>query len=201
MSPAASSARAIVAVLAGGAGSRLGQSKPLAELGGVPLLEHAVAAARESGLPTIVVAKGATRVPALDAGIVVEPDQPVHPLVGAVAALRFAAGVDVVTLPCDMPFVPPALLSLLASLEGAATVEHVSGPQPLLSRLPASSRPSLERALAAGASAQAAIAALAPRIIGPRELTSFGDPERVFFNVNTREELRRAEEWLAAPAG
>lgn len=184
-------------MLAGGAASRLGQSKPLAPLGGVPLVEHALRAARDAGLPAVVVAKSATRLPPLPAALVLEPDEPAHPLLGAIAALRFAAGADIVTLPCDMPFVPARLLAFLASLDGSATVEAAGRAQPLLSRLAAGSRPTLESSLAAGDSVQVALGALRPRIVAGHELLRFGDPERVFFNVNTPEDLRRAQEWLA----
>jgi molybdopterin-guanine dinucleotide biosynthesis protein A len=188
---------AIVAVLAGGAGSRLGQSKPLAPLGGASLVEYPLAATREAGLPVVVVAKESTRLPELAAGLVLEPEEPLHPLLGAIAALRFAAGADVVTVPCDMPFVPGGLLAFLASLEGAATLAG----QPLLSRLPAAARPSLERSLAAGDAAHAAIAALGATVLGERYLARFGEPARICFNVNTPEDLRRAEQWLAPSGG
>ena len=64
----------------------------------------------------MVVAKSSTDLPPLTAGIVLEPDEPLHPLLGAITALRFAAGSDIVTLPCDMPFVPAALLAFLTDI-------------------------------------------------------------------------------------
>jgi molybdopterin-guanine dinucleotide biosynthesis protein A len=185
----------IVAVLAGGAGSRLGQSKPLAPLGGVPLLDRAVAAAREAELPAIVVAKRGTTLPALSVGLVLEPDEPTHPLLGIVSALRFAAGADIVSLPCDMPFVPASLLAFLASLDGTATVAGGGQAQPLLSRVSASARPELERALERGDSAQSAIGALGPQLVDEAELARFGDPPRMLFNINTPADLLRAQEW------
>jgi molybdopterin-guanine dinucleotide biosynthesis protein A len=187
-----SRAPAIVAVLAGGTGSRLGESKPLAQLGAVPMIEYPLRAARDAGLPVIVVAKSTTRLPAIEAGLVLEPDEPAHPLLGIVAALRYAAGADVLTLPCDMPFVPASLIAFLASLAGCVTVEAGGRPQPLLSRLAAPSRPALERALATDASAREAVASLAPRVVEEGELARFGDPELLFSNVNTPEDLRRA---------
>ena len=45
-------------LLAAGLGSRLGQVKPLAELGGIPLLEHSVLRAADAGLDEIVLVLG-----------------------------------------------------------------------------------------------------------------------------------------------
>jgi molybdopterin-guanine dinucleotide biosynthesis protein A len=66
---------ALVAVLAGGRGRRMGAPKPLARLGGAPLVERPLAAAAEAGLPAVVVAKAGTRLPP---GLTVwrEPDEP-----------------------------------------------------------------------------------------------------------------------------
>jgi GTP:adenosylcobinamide-phosphate guanylyltransferase len=41
------------------------------------------------------------------------------------------------------------------------------------------------------------VAELDPVRIGEEELQRFGDPEKLLFNVNTPDDLRRAEEMLA----
>ena len=78
---------AIVAVLAGGRGRRMGRPKALVELGGAPLIAHPLAAAAAAGLDAVVIAKAGTALPALDVPVWLEPDQPVHPLLGIVTAL------------------------------------------------------------------------------------------------------------------
>ena len=68
----------IVAVLAGGRGSRLGGAKATALLAGEPLIAHVLRAA--AGFETVVVAKRATPLPAVDVPVWIEPDEPFHPL-------------------------------------------------------------------------------------------------------------------------
>ena len=43
-----------------------------------------------------------------------------------------------------------------------------------------------------------AVAALDPFVIAEERVARFGDPARIFFNVNSPEDLERAEQLLAA---
>jgi molybdopterin-guanine dinucleotide biosynthesis protein A len=193
--------RAIVAVLAGGRGDRLGGAKPAAVLAGRPLVCHSLRAAADAGLEAIVVAKRSTMLPALRTRVVHEPEEPRHPLLGVLTALGFAAArahpPAVVTLACDMPFVTGPLLGWLARLDGVVMANVDGQPQPLLGRCPVEALPLLERELAAGRSLRSALAALAPIIVAESELSRFGDPARLCFNVNDPDDLRVAAEWLA----
>jgi molybdopterin-guanine dinucleotide biosynthesis protein A len=194
--------RAIVAVMAGGLGKRLGGAKPSAVLAGRPLICHPLAAAAEAGLEAIVVAKPSTVLPLLDVRVAHEPEQPRHPLCGLVAALRLAAARPrppaVVAVACDMPFVTGPLLRWLAGLDGAA-MAHVDGrDQPLLGRWPVGGLPLVAQALAEGRPLRSGLAALEPTILEEGELSRFGDPTRLCFNVNDPDDLRAAGEWLAA---
>jgi molybdopterin-guanine dinucleotide biosynthesis protein A len=122
-------------VLAGGAGRRMGGAKATAALAGRPLAAWAVDALREAGLAeVVVVAKADTPLPALDVPVWDdEPPEPRHPLAGVRHALARAGGADVLTLPVDLPLVPPALLRELAAATGLAIVRG----HPLLARWPA----------------------------------------------------------------
>lgn len=116
-------ARPVGAVLAGGAGRRMGGAKPGAPLAGRPLIAWPLDALKGAGLGEIVVvAKASTALPSL-AGIAVrrEPDEPRHPLAGVVEALRWAAGRPVVVLACDLPLVDAGLVGLLASADSLGT--------------------------------------------------------------------------------
>jgi molybdopterin-guanine dinucleotide biosynthesis protein A len=189
----------IGAILAGGRSSRMGEPKPLLELGGRTLLERAVAIVAAAGLDPVVVAKPDSELPRVDCRVLVEPAEPRHPLTGIVAALEASAGRGVVALACDMPLVPPGLVSWLAALDDEAAVCEVDGRlEPLLARYPATAAAAVDSALAQGAAAHEVVRSLDPRIVGEAELRRFGDPARIVFNVNTPADLARAEELLLA---
>jgi len=191
---------AIVAVLAGGRGQRMGGAKPTAMLAGRTLISYPLAAARAAGLEAVVVAKRSTTLPdGLEERVLIEPQEPVHPLCGAIAAIDFATASSapaVVLVACDMPFLTAPLLTWLADLEGTAAAEVDGRLQPLLSRCLITDKGSLKDSLAQESSLGAAMRALHLRILDAEDLSRFGDPERLCFNVNDGEDLRRAEEWL-----
>jgi molybdopterin-guanine dinucleotide biosynthesis protein A len=184
---------ALGVVLAGGRGSRLGGAKPTAELAGRALISYPLAALVEAGLEAVVVAKPDTELPPLDVDVLNEPAEPVHPLAGIVAALR-QTGRPLVVIGCDFPFVPPALVRALADAPEPLVVPAPGGEaQPLVARWTPALLPALEDALDREEPLRRTVAALSPRLLGDAELASFGDPARVFFNVNTPADLRRAE--------
>jgi molybdopterin-guanine dinucleotide biosynthesis protein A len=192
-----SSAPAIGAVLAGGAGTRLGGAKARTKLGGRPLIEYPIAAAEAAGLEPVVVAKPDSQLPPLAVEIIREPDRPRHPLCGIVAALRRAAELPAVVVGCDMPFVSPALLSWLASTREPLVVPVLGGrPQPLLARYGASLLPELEAALAAEEPLQRTVRSLRPRLLPERTVARFGDPQRLALNVNAATDIELAERLL-----
>src|ERR1700722_18064825 len=130
---------AIVAVLAGGRGERLGGAKPTASLGGRPLICHPLAAARDARLEAVVIAKRTTLLPTLTEIVLHEPERPRHPLCGVITALEYAATCSptpaVVLVACDMPFLNGALLRWLATeIDGPAVAEVGGRLQPLLAR-------------------------------------------------------------------
>ena len=192
----------MAAILAGGSGSRLGGRKPLAELGGRPLLDHPLQAAREAELEVLVVAKRDSPLPALDVELLIEPDEPRHALAGVVAALEHCGGRPVLALACDMPFVTPALLGWLASFTEIAAVPRWRRPAAPVDRAamgrrrPSRCEPRCDR----GDSAQAAVAALDPRVLEQESLCRFGHVERLLMNVNTEEDLELARRIVAGEA-
>jgi molybdopterin-guanine dinucleotide biosynthesis protein A len=202
------------AVLVGGRGSRLGGAKASALLDGRPLFSYPLAALAAAGIEAVLCAKpgeepadpssrgsfvgsGTTFEPRNGYGVVFEPPWPRHPLCGVVAALRYGAGRPVVAVACDLPFVAPGLLELLARAPEPLVVPVLDGrPQPLLARYSSSLLAGLEAALEREAPLTATVESLSPRRLEGPELSSFGDPHRLLFNVNTPEDLRRAESLL-----
>ncbi len=190
---------AIVAVLAGGRGERIGGAKPMRELAGRPLIDYPLAAARTAGLQAIVVAKCDTELPSgLSEMILFEPDEPRHPLCGALAALEHAAraspGAALVLVGCDMPFLTGALLIwLAAALEPAILLEVEGRMQPLPARCSAADAPLLREGLAREAPLREVFQSLSPSIVDEQALAHFGDPRRLCFSVNSAEDLAIAE--------
>jgi len=191
---------AIVAVLAGGQATRMGGAKATLALRGRPLISYPLAAAREAGLQAVVVAKHATALPALAEPVIVEPEHPIHPLCGVLAALDFAAARPdepaVLVAACDMPFLTGPLLAWLAGLQGPVMATLEGLPQPMLARVEPAHRARLQSALDSQAALGAALSSLSPRLVAERELGRFGEPARLLFNVNRPQDLRTAEGWL-----
>lgn len=179
----------IVAILAGGRSSRMGRPKPGVALGGRPLISYPLDAARAAGLEPWIVAKRGSELPPTDCRLLVEPDEPRHPLLGVVTALRAAAPAPVVAVAADMPFVTGELLGWLAARDSVAAVETDGRLEPLLSRYGTEALEPLERALAADAAVGAALAELEPEAIEA--------PSLLCFNVNSPADLKRAERMLA----
>lgn len=201
---------ALGAVLAGGRGSRLGGNKGAIELGGKPLIDYPLAAIAEAGLEAVVVTKpgeappsprdsfvgySRTKEPRDSVAVIEEPEEPRHPLCGIVRALR--EGRPAVVAACDLPFVAPGLIELLAEANEPLVMPTLDGrPQPLLARYEPSLLPRLEAALTREEPLTRTVEDLGPRLLGEDELARFGDPRRLLFNVNDRDDLRRAEALL-----
>jgi molybdenum cofactor guanylyltransferase len=117
----------IGAVLAGGAGRRLGApSKAAAELAGRPLVSYPVSALASVCERVAVVCKPSTELPALD-GVERwdEPAEPSHPLTGILHALERARG-PVLVCAADMPFVTEESCRTLLSRPDAVAAVAVS---------------------------------------------------------------------------
>lgn len=185
--------RPLGVVLAGGRGSRLGGAKQAVPLEGRPLLHYPLEILRTAGLKCAVAAKPGAELPRCDADLVHEPERPHHPLCGIVAALRAAPARDIVAVPCDMPFLTPALLKLLADAREPLVVLAREGVvHPLPGRYAAALLPELEAALAREEPLRRTVAGLGARVLDENELAHFGDPRRLLFNVNDSNDLRRA---------
>jgi len=185
-------------VLAGGTSSRMGAPKPAVKLAGRPLIAYPIETIIAAGLEPVVVAKAESELPQVDCPIVRDTESALHPAAGILAALRAADGRPVVVIACDMPFVPPALVAWLAGLDAPVALPGARGrPQPLLARYGLSLAPTLEAAIERGESLHKAIGAVHPLIIDVEELTRFGEPDHITFNVNDREDLAAAERLMA----
>jgi molybdopterin-guanine dinucleotide biosynthesis protein A len=116
---------------------------------------------------------------------------------GILTAVREAPA-PVLVVAWDMPFVPPELLRVLAAgLDTADVCLPASGGrrgvEPLCAAYgPACAEP-IERAIRQGdLRAIAFHAEVRVGIVPPADVGRFGEPERLFFNVNTAADLRHA---------
>lgn len=186
------------AILAGGAGRRIGGDKAVVELANRPLLLYPLDALRAVTPEVAVVAKRETALPSLagEANVWVEPDEPRHPLTGIVHALRLAAGRPVLVVAADMVLLDEhTLLTLLATpLEGApAVVPRVDGQiEPLCALYTAEALDALD-GFDPGARVTDAVLALGPRLVDFEDATPF-------INVNAPEDLLTAAVLLRSRA-
>jgi molybdenum cofactor guanylyltransferase len=182
------------AVLAGGAGTRMGGPKAIVELAGRPLIAWPLRALAAALGEVVVVAKPGSPLPeGLEVEVWREPDEPAHPRAGVVHALAQAAGRAVLVCAADMPLVSAETVSALAAAPagGAAVVVPRAGGrlQPLLARYEPAALAGL-RAAPPGQPLTATVEALAPRVIE-------WEDERPFFNVNSPADLGVAAQELA----
>ena len=206
---------ALAVLLAGGRSTRYGSPKALAEVAGRSILERGLETLDAAAGPAVVVANDPA--PYASAGREIRPD--VRPgtgvLGGILTAVRWAdeLGRDAaVVLACDMPFVPAALLRRLAR-DGRAdrvSLPESDGPrgvEPLCAVYGVECAGPITRALDRGERAIISFFSdVEVRRLPLAEVRRFGDPDRLFFNVNRPAERRRAEELAAsadadAPAG
>ena len=178
----------IGALLAGGAGTRLGRdSKPAALLAGRPLASYPAQALSAVCERVAVVCKRDTVLPELP-GIErwAEPDEPRHPLTGIIHALERGGG-PVLVCAADMPFVTP---------DACRTLMHAAGTSPAVV---ATAAGILQPTLALYAPPALELLARAPADAPLTRVVEALDPVRVALpsalgrSVNTPDDLAEAE--------
>lgn len=186
----------VTAVLAGGAGQRIGGAKADRPLAGTSLLTHALRAARGWGGAIVLVLREPKQVSDIhDPVILDDPDIP-GPLGGLASALAWANANDtdrVLTIPCDMPFLPADLRARLDQAltgdTGVAVAASDGRLHPVCALWRTSALPVLLQRASNGQLSLNGLSEAAGRVvvdwpIGPR------DP---FLNINTLDDLAIAE--------
>jgi len=194
------------AVLAGGRSMRYGSDKAFADLGGFSLARRAVRTLETVAERVVLVANDVER--HVPAGLPVRPDliPGIGPLGGLQTAVGWAAEEGfrgVVVLATDMPLVPASLLqALTGELDpGVAVVPASRGPrgfEPLCAAYDVGCLPAIDAAIERGDRAVISFFPdVAVRLVDLAAVSSHGDPNMIFFNVNRPEDHLRAEELLA----
>jgi molybdenum cofactor guanylyltransferase len=187
-------------VLAGGASVRLGQDKALVEIAGRTLVERVVDVLRSLVDEIVLVTPSPERLAWLELPTVGD----VYPGIGTLGGLH--AGLATIEHPyglvvgCDMPFLNRDLLAYMISQTGDAEVVMPRVGrfyEPLHALYARSILPVLEQHILAGQRRiRQACAGLRTRYILEQEIARH-DPEQLsFFNVNTPEDLARAQQVL-----
>ncbi len=184
------------AIIGGGAATRFGgRDKSRLVIGGLSIINRQVAALQPLVDEIFIVASQHDRF--ADTPWRVVPDAfPGTGVVGAIATALGATTADlVVTIGCDLPFLPERLLARLAERAAepgadAAWVRTAAGPEPLVACYRRSAAAAIQRAIADGHLRAGALGEwLTIREIGIDELRTFGDPARLLANINSPNDL------------
>jgi molybdenum cofactor guanylyltransferase len=190
-----------IVILAGGPGSRIGGGKPIKMLAGVSLLMRAVAKAERYSSPIAVSVSGPTlRLPDNVHPLQDEAEMQ-GPIVGLATALKFASTMEsshVMIMPCDTPFLPENLFHRLCNSIGAsfaAVAKYDGWMHPACSLWRADAAELLPDYLANGRRSLIGFA----ETVGCVAVEWRKEPVDPFLNINTAEELDRAEAILSQP--
>lgn len=185
-----------VVIMAGGAGKRMGGRKPSQCVAGESLLNHAIAKAKCYSR-TVAVGSGSEKF-SLPKEIRLLPDQIDFqgPIAGLEAAIQFGTELGarhVMIMPCDTPFLPDELLTLLQNDIGAAqsAVPQYDGHlHPACSMWSTDILGLLREYVASGRRSLIGFAEVADYVTVEIPTASFD----LFFNINTVEDMARAEQ-------
>ncbi|HEX2167118.1 MAG TPA: molybdenum cofactor guanylyltransferase [Longimicrobiales bacterium] len=190
------------AIIAGGASSRFGSPKALAEVGGVRIVDRVARALRDAVDEIIAIINDEQL--ALEVGLPHRPDvlQGAGALAGVHAALVWAqerCSHGVVAAGCDMPFVSSALLiELLAHAPEHDIVLPASpgprGVEPLCAFYSTSCIAPIEASIARGDARMIGFHShVRVHTLPPDAVREFGDPAILFMNLNTEQDRVQAE--------
>ena len=196
-------------ILAGGFSSRFGQDKGLLQLGGKPLIKHVLDSIQKVvDEKIIVVSLGAqaekyAKIGGSGCKVLVDSTELHGPLPGALTGFEAASGEYSLLLPCDTPFVSPAVLSLLVELCINRNAAIPRWPNCYTEPLQAVYRtmPAAEAATEALCTGEVNMQAMVNKLLGIRYVSTLVIEQldnglRTFFNINTPLDLKKAEKML-----
>jgi molybdopterin-guanine dinucleotide biosynthesis protein A len=179
------------AILAGGAGLRIGGQKATVELHGKPLICYPLEAVCEVLKKVAILTKSGTKLPPLSGVMVwIEPERPRHPLVGITHALALAGGRPVLVCAADLPFVTPELVRRLVRTDPRRAPAVVAGAHGVVQPMLGCYQPKALELLAGPARAGTAPLLEAVAALDPVRVEA-DDPEELF-DVDTPDDLLMA---------
>ena len=187
--------------VAGGASRRMGRDKALLPWGGTDLLGHALARLQAVASEVRILCGAQARYGDRGFPVELDPVPGAGAIGGLLAALAAARGRSALLLAVDLPLVPESLLARLATLApdaDAVVPVWARGPEPLCALYGAACLSAVRRRVAGG---ELRMTSFWPdvrvRELGAAELAAFGEPDRLFLNVNGPDDYAAA----ASPGG
>ena len=192
-----------VAIQAGGQSSRMGQDKALVHLAGRPLIEHQLDRLRGLAGEILVTTNHPEAFAAFGVRTAADAEPGAGALAGLRTALQAARGETVLVVACDMPFLSRALLEHLLSLapQADAVVPRRGGEyEPLHAVYARTCLPAVEACLA---NQRRRVISFYDDIrvltVTEQTLRTLDPHELSFFNINTPDDLKEAEQLLRQP--
>ena len=182
----------------------MGRDKALIPLGGIPLIEHVLR--RTAGLAeeVLITTNRPTELAYLGVRLVPDRQPGAGALPGLLTALEAAHGDSLLLLACDLPFICRPLLEHLLGLAPEAQVvvpQWNDNLEPLHAVYSRSCADTVRAAVQAGQQRMIdLLPRLSQRVVEETAITQFDPHGWTFFNVNTPEDLARAEQVLAKRA-
>lgn len=190
-------------VLAGGASTRMGSDKASRPFRDTTLLDHAIARFAPAGMPVLVSTRAAGGLARAGTVPVFDAEPGLGPLAGIAALLARAPAPFLLIAPIDLPLLPPACGEAMAGAlhpDSQAVVLSWKGRvEPFPALVSRDLAPLLAGLLHRGLRrADAFHGPASARVVPFVDLFPGWDPEAAFLNVNTPEDLRRAELLIAS---
>jgi molybdopterin-guanine dinucleotide biosynthesis protein A len=179
-------------ILAGGKSSRFGSDKALFEYRGRPLIEHVIESIRPVVGRMAIISNEPERLAYLE--IPCHPDsvEGLGPFGGVYTAMLLCVTDFALVVGCDMPEISADLIRYMASVSGGydVVVPRVGGwYEPLHALYSKRCLPPAEKSIRAGnRQIVSFFTEVSVRAVEEEEVSRFGDPARLFRNINYRRE-------------
>ncbi|MDY7097697.1 MAG: molybdenum cofactor guanylyltransferase [Pseudomonadota bacterium] len=189
-----------VCILAGGAASRFGENKALADLAEKPMVCHVLDRIADQTAGEVAINANDAR-PFSDFGLRILPDrkwEKAGPLAGIYAALQWASqqGFDsVVTVAVDIPFLPKGFISDIVQTAPPAIAASMGRWHPVNGIWGVRNLPVLDAYLGSGRRSAHGWAEYCRANVA--QFTPLAGQPDPFWNVNTKEDLEQANAMLA----